>query len=316
MLRVALVGAGGISGAHMPVWQKMEDAEVVAICDIREEQMDKYDVAHRYTDYRQMLEKEDIDILDICLPTYLHAECSVAALEKGIHVICEKPVSLHKEDVKVIYDTAEKNQVFFMPAHVLRFWPEYVKVKEIVDSREYGKLLSGYMCRLSVVPKWNKDGWMTEEKLSGLVPYDLHIHDLDFMVYAFGTPKNVVKHRVKRPEQDYMHAVYEYEDSFITAESSWFACDFPFKAEFRFQFEQAIVALEGGKLTIYENGGNVIRSDEADSEGGAVINLPQTDAYANEIEYFANCVKTNQKPDIIQSSELEDVIEILSNMNA
>ena len=182
MLKVALVGVGGISGAHIPAWESMKDAELVALCDIRPEQMEKYPNKRRYTDFDEMLAKEEIDILDICLPTYLHADFSVKAMEKGINVICEKPVSLKKEDVARVYAAAEKNNVKFMIAQVLRFWPEYEIVKKIYDEKTYGNLLSGSMTRLGCRPKWSWDNWMTDKNRSGLVPFDLHIHDLDFMV--------------------------------------------------------------------------------------------------------------------------------------
>ena len=142
MLKIALVGVGGISGAHIPAWESMKDAELVALCDIRPEQMEKYPNKRRYTDFDEMLAKEEIDILDICLPTYLHADFSVKAMEKGINVICEKPVSLKKEDVARVYAAAEKNNVKFMIAQVLRFWPEYEIVKKIYDEKTYGNLLS------------------------------------------------------------------------------------------------------------------------------------------------------------------------------
>ena len=87
MLKVALVGVGGISGAHIPAWESMDDAELVAICDIRPERMEKYPDKRRYTDFDEMLENENVDILDICLPTFLHADFAVKAMEKGINVI-------------------------------------------------------------------------------------------------------------------------------------------------------------------------------------------------------------------------------------
>ena len=93
MLKIGLVGVGGISGAHIPAWEAMEDAELVAICDIRTERMEKYPEKRHYTDYEEMLNNEELDILDICLPTYLHADFAVKAMEKGINVICEKPIS-------------------------------------------------------------------------------------------------------------------------------------------------------------------------------------------------------------------------------
>lgn len=193
MLKVALVGVGGISGAHIPAWESMDDAELVAICDIRPERMENYPDKRHYTDFDEMLEKEDVDILDICLPTFLHADFAVKAMEKGINVICEKPISLKREDVQRVYSTAKNNNVCFMIAQVLRFWPEYEVVKSIYDSGKYGKLLSASMRRLGGIPKWSWDDWMRDEKRSGLVPFDLHIHDLDFIVYAFGKPENALQ---------------------------------------------------------------------------------------------------------------------------
>ena len=81
MLRVAEIGMGGISGAHAPVWQRMDDVELVAICDVRPEQMDKYEGVNKYTDFEEMLANEKIDILDITLPTFLHVEYSIKALD-------------------------------------------------------------------------------------------------------------------------------------------------------------------------------------------------------------------------------------------
>ncbi len=86
MLKVALVGVGGISGAHIPAWKNLEGVELVALCDIRPEQMDRYEDIRKYTDFDEMLEKESLDILDICLPTYLHADFSVKKSDRS-HVV-------------------------------------------------------------------------------------------------------------------------------------------------------------------------------------------------------------------------------------
>ena len=87
MLKVAVVGVGGISGAHIPVWEAMEDAELVALCDINQERLDLYPGKRGYLEFDEMLEKEDLDIIDICLPTYLHAEYSIRAMEKRIPLV-------------------------------------------------------------------------------------------------------------------------------------------------------------------------------------------------------------------------------------
>ena len=314
MLKVGLVGVGGISGAHIPAWKNMEETELAALCDVRQEQMASYPEQRCYTDFDEMLKKEQLDILDICLPTYLHAEYAIKAMKQGIHVICEKPISLHKEDVEKVYRTARENNVKFMVAQVLRFWPEYQLVKDLYDSGRYGKLLSGSMKRLGSIPKWSWDGWMQDEARSGMVPFDLHIHDSDFMIYTFGKPKNIDVHRTKRPDQDYICAIYEYPNFFITAEASWYASPYPFGAEYRFQFEDAVAAWEKGVCKIYEKAGAIIDlTTQSDSDTGH-INLPKSNAYANEIRYFTDCVLKDRQPEKVKAEELETVIDILHGL--
>lgn len=314
MLKVGLIGVGGISGAHIPVWESMEDVELTALCDIRQERMEPYPDKHHYTELDEMLKNEKLDILDICLPTYLHADYAVRAMEKGIHVLCEKPVSLKSEDVERVYSTAHRMQVSFMVAHVLRFWPEYMLLKELYDTQKYGKLLSGYMSRVSQTPPWSWDNWMKDENRSGLVPFDLHIHDLDFLVYAFGKPEKVNSNRIKRPEQDCINAVYEYPEFYIETESAWYAGAYPFEARYRFQFEKAVVSFENGKCMIYEDNGQITDLTEGATGDTGDINLPKSDAYGNEIRYFTDCVLEKKFPEVVKAEELSAVLEILHNL--
>ena len=314
MLKIGLVGVGGISHSHIDAWEKMEDAELIAMCDIRPERMEKFEDKHCYIDFDEMLANEDFDIIDICLPTYLHADFAVKAMEKGINVITEKPISLKEEDIDRVYKTAEKNNVKFMVAQVLRFWPEYELLKEIYETQKYGKLLSGTMTRLGCYPRWSWDGWMMDEKRSGLVPFDLHIHDLDFMVYAFGMPKVAHQYRSKLPDQDFISISYDFGDFQINSEASWYATSYPFTAEFRFQFEDAVVANENGKMLIHlRDDKKIDLSEEAEGETGD-INLPKSNAYANEIRYFADCVKNNTPVEKVQPEELRCVLNILNNL--
>lgn len=311
MLKVALVGVGGISGAHIPAWEERRDAELVALCDIRAEQMEKYKNKHCYTDFDEMLKNEEIDILDICLPTYLHAEFAIKAMNMGINVICEKPVSLNAADVARVYSTAKSNNVKFMVAQVLRFWPEYSIIKEIYDTGKYGRLLSGHMGRLGVRPKWSWDGWMMDENRSGLVPIDLHIHDLDFIVYAFGKPKEFKDYRARSENQDYINSIYEYDGFFITTEAAWYDAPYPFAANFRFQFEKALAVFENHEMTIYEKDGKIFKPVSQSGEDTGDIGLPKSNAYSNEINYFADCVLSGAEPDRVKPAELETVISIL-----
>ena len=170
------------------------------------------------------------------------------------------------------------------------------------------------MTRLGCYPRWSWDGWMMDEKRSGLTPFDLHIHDLDFMVYAFGMPEVAYQYRSKRPEQDFISISYNFGDFSINSEASWYATCYPFTAEFRFQFEEALVANENGKMVIYlKDDKKIDLSQEAEGDTGS-INLPKSDAYANEIKYFANCVENDLPVEKVKPEELTCVLEILNNL--
>lgn len=318
MLKIGILGVGGISGAHINGWLNIPEAKITALCDIRPEQMTapaEKTGAACYTDFDEMLSSEELDIVDICLPTFLHASHAIKALERGINVLVEKPISLCKDDVDLIYETVQKHHAKFMVAHVIRFWDQYTYLRKLCQEQTYGRLLSGSMSRLGSTPKWSWDNWMTDINRSGLVPYDLHIHDLDFLIYTFGAPKNVIRHEGRSEGQDYIHAVYEYDDFFISAEAAWFKGSSPFAAGYRFQFEHALVTYENNILKVYEENVNVLESTpQTGLENG--INLPSSDAYYNEIRYFADCVLNDEPVSILSKEELKTVIDILDSFYA
>lgn len=320
MLNVGILGLGGISQAHVSGWLNTKDARVVAVCDIRPQQLTRpveQTGAKAYTDFETMMSREKLDILDICLPTYLHSEYAVKAMDKGCHVLCEKPAGLDFDDLEREYEAARRNGVHFMIAQVLRFWPEYLALKEMVDKGTLGRVLSGHMSRLSGIPVWSWDNWMKDKDRSGLVPFDLHIHDIDFMVSVFGAPKTVMSRRAGSESQDAVHALYEYDGFFITCDSAWYNCDYPFAASFRFQFEKGVVEYTGGVLHVYEEGGTSrvitpgIEDGEAHENG---LGLPSSSGYENEIKYFVHCVLENQPTSRVPEEELKTVLSILRRL--
>ncbi len=318
MLKVGMVGMGGISHSHRKAWSQIPEAKIVSVCDIREENVREAAEetgGKAYSDLDEMLSAESLDILDICLPTYLHADAAVKALERGIHVITEKPISLRKADVARVYQAAEAHHCRFMVAQVLRFWREYIALKDAYDSGRWGKLLSGNMTRIGHTPKWSWDNWMRDPERSGLVPFDLHIHDLDFMVYAFGEPKNMTVHRAKRPNQDAFSVVYEYPGFYITTEAAWYDTDYHFQAAYRFQFEHAVMEYKDGVCKIYpaEGGCVTLEADKDANVNG--INLPATNGYFNEIRYFTDCVLAGKDCERVRPRELECVLEIIDRIN-
>ncbi len=315
-MKVAMIGMGGISKTHRKCWKKIEGMEVVAVCDIRKENADAAAEemnAKAYYSYEEMAANEKFDVLDICLPTYLHAEYAVKALESGVHVICEKPASLKIKDIDRVYDAAEKNGRNVMIAQVVRFWKEYLFLKEAYETGKYGSLMSGRMTRLGSTPTASWDDWMRDPERSGLVPFDLHIHDLDFIIYAFGKPESMQRFRAKNEKQDYFEAVYQYPGFFIAAEAAWYDCPYTFQCAFRFQFEKAVLEYKDGKLTVFEQDGTVSTPcDAASIEGDGYV--PTTNAYDDEILYFLDCVKKGVPCDKVKREELKYVLDLIEQL--
>ena len=312
MLRVGIVGLGGISTVHINGWKNIEGAEIVAVCDLRSEKFEGKDFAKCYLSYDEMLEKETFDIIDVCVPTYLHIEYSLKALNKGINVICEKPLSLNAKDVKKVYEAAEKNNVKFMVAQVTRFMAPYAYIKEVYDSKKFGKLLSGAMYRIGCCPTWSFENWMQDESKSGLVPFDVHIHDLDYIVYAFGKPTKHTVRRSRTKDSDHINVTYDYDDFFINVEGAWYAAPkFPFGFTFIFEFEEATIALRGGKFCIYHKDGSVsdITPGKTSDDNGN-IGLPATNGYEDELRYFFTCVNENKPVEKIKANEIKTVLKI------
>ena len=113
-MRAVMVGNGYIGGAHRSAYKRLKDEgkdiELVAVCDVRESQRKETNGAKAYADFDEMLKAEqgNFDYVDICLPTYLHAEYTVKALKAGYHVLCEKPMALTEEETKLMLDTAKE----------------------------------------------------------------------------------------------------------------------------------------------------------------------------------------------------------------
>lgn len=316
MLKVAMLGMGGISGSHRDAWKEIPEAKVIACCDIRPEKADAAAAdmgAKAYYSYEEMAANEQYDILDICLPTYLHAEYSIKALNAGVNVICEKPISLNIEDVDRIYDAAKASGKCFMIAQVVRFWREYLVLKDAYDTGKYGKLLSGHMTRLGCTPKTSWENWMRDPERSGRVPFDLHIHDLDFMIYTFGKPEKMTRFRAGTPTQDYFEAIYQYPDFFVSGEAAWFDCDYRFQCAYRFQFEEAVLEFKDGKLTIFKQNGETEGLDDAKAEEGDGY-VPKTNAYWAEIRYFTDCVLAGKPADKVKPEELKTVLDLIAQL--
>ncbi len=304
MIQVGLVGNGGIAGGHLSAYARLENAQLIALCDkiperargegrtvpinIATGETAPLRVKRSYTDYREFVCDPEIEVVDICLPSDLHAPVAIAALEAGKHVLCEKPMALNVADCDRMIAAAEANDRKLMIAQVIRFAPEYLFVKQIVERGTYGKLLSADFRRISSLPLWTSENWMADPRRGGGCTMDLHIHDVDFINFLLGVPTAV---NARGVVEDYgtskITAEYRYGDgTVIFADSAWFR---PQGVAFRMNF---IIYLEGavidyhGSLTVHPLDGEQYSPE-----------MTTVDGMTAEIAYFLDCVAHDTYPE-------------------
>jgi predicted dehydrogenase len=321
-IRVALIGAGGIGTAHSSAYEQISNARVTAVVDVHDERARKIGLlhdAHSYTSVDKMLANETVQMVDICTPTFTHKELAVQCANHGLHVMAEKPIAYTLEDARSMLDAARTNNILFMVAQVLRFWPEYIYLKQVYDQGTYGCLIQLWFSRVCGAPALDWEGWFADSRRSGLAPFELHIHDLDFIYYLLGKPLAVSSVGIDRPEirASYLKTSYQYKELpgvVVEAEGGWWQGPVPFAASFRAVFEKATIIYDHEQMTIFEGGSSEPR--KVDFVNGLPVSekldLKNTNAIYNEIAYFVECVRTNTLPTAITPDQSYAVLEILN----
>ncbi|MFD2679684.1 Gfo/Idh/MocA family protein [Bacillus seohaeanensis] len=194
-LKVAVIGCGSIARhRHLVEYNAHAGVEITAVCDIvgerANEMAEKYN-SRSYTSYEELLANESVDAVSVCLPNALHAPVSIAALNAGCHVLCEKPMATSREEAKEMIEAAEKNNKKLMIAHNQRFVSSHVKARKLIESGEVGKIYSFRTAFGHGGPEgWSVDGkesWFfkKDEAFIGAMG-DLGVHKADLLRYLLG----------------------------------------------------------------------------------------------------------------------------------
>jgi len=309
MLKAGLIGIGAMGRGHLDNYIRLKkennpDIQLVAVCDVDENKFKNikiefnldvgagdYDFSqfNCYTDADEMLAKENLDMVSIVLPTYLHCEYTVKCLDKGLHVFCEKPMALNPEQCRQMIDAANRNNKKLMIGHCLRFWGEYEVVKEIIDSGKYGKPVAGYFFRGGSTPMWSFNNWLQKRECGGGALLDQHVHDVDTINYFFGMPKAVSalgRVLIEGSGYDTVTTQYIYDDrKAVNAQDDWILAYGGFSMAFRVNFEQGSIALSETGSFIAAGRGEEPHTPAHDKEN----------AYYKELLYLADCI-INDRP--------------------
>ena len=320
MLRIGIVGTGGMGTVHYTNYQYIDGCRAVAVCG-NAEKARQWGLPC-YDSISAMAKAERLDVIDICTPTFLHYGQVKEALA-WCSVICEKPLALSAREAEELYAEAKKNGRHLYVAQVLRFFPEYKLLEQMIKEKTCGEMLDGSFWRLSAQPAWTSGGWMTDRKKSGLVPFDLHIHDLDFVVGVFGLPRSSSYTAAQLPGEETAQQyrfLYEFQEEgrpvHVCAEASWYRGNFPWTAGYRVCFAHGVLAAQGGNAILYREGKEPETLDTSEKRLIPTgINIPPTGVYLEELEHFLSCVRADQDSSVIRQEQVVGVLSLLEKVN-
>jgi predicted dehydrogenase len=325
MIRVGLIGAGFMGRNHFNQYEKLTDrAKVVALCDTEPDrragnwsnvggnvgdtqgtQRDLGDI-RQYADYRELIADPAVDMVDICTPTYLHKEMTIAALQAGKHVLCEKAMALTVEECDEMLKVAQNARGHFMIAQVIRFWPECVWLRKAIEDGRYGVLRSLQLRRQASTPGYSLNNWLLDPALSGGAIIDLHVHDVDWALQLVGKPKavNAQGWQTANGSVDRIVSLWNCgPNQVVQIEGAWdLPPGFGFNMGYTAVFEQATAIFDfssGKPLTVYPAEGEA-QTPKVEGEDG----------YFQEIRYFLDCVARNQAPTISTPRESRDAVAV------
>lgn len=214
-MKYALIGCGRISPNHIAAAIK-NDLEIISVCDIEPTHIDilfsKFNedlsAVKRYTDYKEMIDVEHPELVAIATESGLHAEIALYCINKGIHVIIEKPIAMNMKDARAICEAAEKNHVVVCANHQNRFNKSIQKIHEAMDDGKFGKLFHA-----AAHVRWNRDkGYYDQAKWRGTWVNDggclmnQCIHNADLLRWMMGDEIEEVMAYTDNLNHDYIQA--------------------------------------------------------------------------------------------------------------
>jgi len=298
MLRVAICGAGGLGTSHAGNFQQIPEAEVVLVYDPVQEAaagLAKAVGAQAARDAAELY-ADDIDVVCVTTPTPYHAEYAIKAAEAGKHILCEKPMARTVEQGQALLEAVERAGVTMMVGHVVRFFPEYARARDLVQSGAIGRVGMVRTSRLNTLPA-GSGGWFANYQMSGGVTFDMVIHDFDWLLWTFGPAERVYAVGVPEhmPPLDYSLTTIRFKSGAVAhAEGSWADLGL-FRTEFEIAGSGGLIKHDSTRmatLTVQKRG---------QQEGLAAVQVPESPGkspYLIEDEHFVECILAGKQPQI------------------
>jgi predicted dehydrogenase len=321
MIRVGIVGLGFMGRMHYRCWAAQPGVQITAVVEANPKVLeeaasgsatgniggaaDRIDLGSLkvYSSLDELLAEGGVDAVSITVPTFLHADLTIAALNSGVHVLCEKPMALSIDECDRMIAAAQSSGKVLQVGHCIRFWPEYSVTRDLIHSGSHGKVVAASFRRLASMPSWNPDNWFADEARSGGQPMDLHIHDTDFVHYVFGVPAQVSS--AADSTLGFLTTQYAYGDGkAVTAEGCWrMAGSFGFEMSFNVVLERATIVYDCTRSPAFK---------VCPTDGEAFTpELPAGDGYTREIDHFARAVAGELVDPVVTPQQSRDTVRIV-----
>jgi predicted dehydrogenase len=293
MRKVGILGAGGMGRVHARHYKNIGELELLAF-DVDPERLTSFcnETGAAPTSSADDL-MESADIVDICLPTHLHADLAIKALEMGKHTLCEKPMARTVEECARIAEAAARCGSGFMPAQVVRWFPEFRRAHEMVKNGAVGDASAIRTRRCGRHPQ-GAGGWFSNYELSGGVIMDLAVHDFDWIRWTFGEVDRVYANGIDHrwpAGLDYALVTMTLESGALAhTEASW--AD---PGGFRAAFE---VAGSGGFFEYDNRWTPPLRTVNDKGTFNESPMAPADDPYFRQLSAFVNAVESGEDPPV------------------
>jgi predicted dehydrogenase len=322
MIGIGIIGLGFMGMIHYLASQKLKGGRVVAVCsrDPKKRAGDwrgirgnfgppgmRMDLSRikSYETLDELLDDPDVDLVDVCNPTHLHAPTAVAALRAGKHVIVEKAIALEPRDADRMVKAAGQAGKLLMVAHVLPFVPEFAFAADTIRSGRYGRLLGAHFKRVISRPDWSAD--IGDVSKTGGPAVDLHIHDTHFIGLTSGLPQRVFSSGIEdQGAVQYLTTEYLYGPGGPAVSCSSGALaqkGREFVHGYEVYLEKATLAYESGTvpLTVFTADG---KSTQPRLKGGGEV----TAAFTLELQAAVNGLARGREPDLLSGKLARDAL--------
>jgi predicted dehydrogenase len=305
-MKIAVLGLGFMGSTHVHAWLQIPGAELAAVAsrDARRLSGDftgiqgnlggpgaklDFSAVAKYASAEEAALDPAVEAVDICLPTHLHERVALLALAAGKHVLVEKPMALDGAAADRMIAAAQRYDRVLMAAQVVRFIPPYRAAADILRSGRLGAVRAAIFRRRCAAPAWS--AWLTDPTQSGGGVFDLLIHDIDFCLHAFGAPEAVTASGFEDLPHgvDWILAQFWYPSiGAVAVSGGWHhPRAYPFSMEFTIVADRGTLEFSSAGAPLAEYGADGCQHP---------LDLPETDGYRAELEYFLGCAMRGEKP--------------------